>query len=481
MAIITPRSQREAQKDTRDLSAKFSDAFGKGLNAYQQYQQDKKIDSVLKNAGFDVEGLPAEYKAKAFEGLINERKIRAEYGFKGRNEQAKFDLENQQNQVGINFANKLGLDIPKGTDPNIVKAAVIKRLEQMGAREVVQPFLEQVYNEGQELVQQNASQDFASTIGGQKQRLPGFMDQLNNGGQQRTDLQQEIAPLETLSRNAPKSSRPGSKLSEEVHRLANVPDKLIASIPDASQRTLAQRQKEAAQKQISDEERLNFEREQAKKEPFESEASKLAAKASSETRGNIVREYEAALSSNLRIDKMIKKAESGELSTPLMVKTLDFLGWPLSVLNNPTTEEYAKLQNDYVRDVSSIFPGAIKNFEIESYLKTIPQLLNSDKGKILVGNNIKLLNKGKIIKYNAMVEILKENDGVTPRNLDIAINDRVRDQMADLKERFSNNTHDALDLNGPTISMLDEQGTFYDIPTKDIQKALDKGLKLPNE
>jgi len=221
--------------------------------------------------------------------------------------------------------------------------------------------------------------------------------------------------------------------------------------------------------------------EELKPSMFESESSKLAAKSSSEHRDTVVREYEGAKSSEMRIDKMMKKAESGQLSTPLMVKSLEYVGLPLSILNNPQTEEYAKLQNDYVRDVSTIFPGAIKNFEIESYMKTIPQLLNSDEGKILVGKNIKLLNEAKILKYQAMEQILKENNGVVPRNLDIAINDRTRDQMEDIKERFVNGVHESLDLSGPKVAMRDETGVLYDIPIRDIEKAIEAGLNIYNE
>jgi len=220
---------------------------------------------------------------------------------------------------------------------------------------------------------------------------------------------------------------------------------------------------------------------QEKPSMFEDEASKLAAKSSSEYRDKVVREYEGAVSSDLRIDKMMKKAESGQLSTPLMVKTLEFAGLPLSILKNPTTEEYAKLENDYVRDVTSIFPGAIKNFEIESYLKTIPGLLNSDEGKILVGKNVKLTNQAKIIKYKAAEQILKENKGVPPRNFDMAVNDRIRDQMEDLKEKFMENTHEALNLAGPKITMKDSDGNVYDIPSYDLENAMNDGLMIDNE
>jgi hypothetical protein len=221
--------------------------------------------------------------------------------------------------------------------------------------------------------------------------------------------------------------------------------------------------------------------EEQKPSMFESESSKLAAKSSSEYRDRIVKEYEGAVASDMRLDKMIDKAKSKKLPTPLMVKTLDVFGLPLSILNNPEGEEYAKLQADYVRDVSTIFPGAIKNFEIESYMKTIPGLINSDEGKILIGENLKIRNEAYKMKYQAMKEILKENGGVPPRNLDIAINDRTQDKMQSLSERFRQNVHDSLDLSGPKITMVDSDGRLYDIPSREIESAINEGLNIYNE
>jgi hypothetical protein len=179
----------------------------------------------------------------------------------------------------------------------------------------------------------------------------------------------------------------------------------------------------------------------------------------------------------------MKHAAGGKLSTPLMVKTLDFVGLPLSILKNPITEEYSKIEHDYVRDVTTIFPGVIKNFEIESYLKTIPGLLNSDEGKLLVGKNVKLINEGKKIRYDALNEILKENKGVPPRNIDMIINDRIRDKMNDIAERYTDNVHQALDLSGPKIAMIDENGDIFDIPSYDLEKAMnsESGLRIYNE
>lgn len=221
--------------------------------------------------------------------------------------------------------------------------------------------------------------------------------------------------------------------------------------------------------------------EQEKPTQFESEADKLAAQSSSKYRDKLAAEYEGAQASTNRLKKMTDQAKSGKLSTPLMVKTLDYLGIPLGVLHNPDTEQYKKLESDFVKDVTNLFPGTIKNFEIESFMKTIPSLMNSDEGKVLVADSLMLMDEAKIIKYDAMKEILKENNGVVPRNLDMAVNDRTRDQMQDIKEKFLNTVHTSLDKSGQKIKMVDDKGNRYDIPVRHLQRSIDKGLKVSNE
>ena len=241
----------------------------------------------------------------------------------------------------------------------------------------------------------------------------------------------------------------------QIYRDANVPEE------EARRRSLTDSPTTAR----------NYFNKTQEKPVFEEEGAKLAAKASAETRDEIVREYNGALTSNARLNRQIKLAGTDKLPTPLMVATLKSIGLPLAVLANPEAEEYEKIETDHVRDISKVFPGQIKNFEIETYLKTIPGLLNSDKGKEILANNVKTLNEAKILRYNALKEILKENGGKLPPNVDIEINDRIGDKLTELAERYEKGITEDVEPYLPTVPMVDEQGNEYDIPYTKIQEA----------
>ena len=173
---------------------------------------------------------------------------------------------------------------------------------------------------------------------------------------------------------------------------------------------------------------------------YEPESDKIEAKRSADFADTVVKEFQGAEASKVRLAQMETAANSGNLPTPTMVKTMDVLGIPIGVLGNPLAEAYEKNVNEYIKDVSNYFPGQIRVAEIEPYMKTIPTLLNSDDGKKIIIRNQQLINRAKESTYQAYKDILKENNGRKPRNLDVEILERtsgLRDQLSEeLKENF---------------------------------------------
>ena len=159
---------------------------------------------------------------------------------------------------------------------------------------------------------------------------------------------------------------------------------------------------------------------------FEPESEKLEARRVVDVADRIVQDYEGAEASKNRLAQMEVAAKSGVLPSPAMMKTMDKFGIPLSVFANPASEAYEKNVNEYIKDVSKYFPGQIRVSEIEYYMKAIPTLMNSDEGKLLIIENQQLLNSQKEAAYEAYKEILKENKGKKPRNLDVEILERTR-------------------------------------------------------
>lgn len=206
---------------------------------------------------------------------------------------------------------------------------------------------------------------------------------------------------------------------------------------------------------------------------FETEAEKLEAKRVSDLAGEISNDFQSAQSEDMRLDRMEALDEKGNLSTPFMVKTLQTFNMPLGVLSNPDSEEFAKLEAEFLRDVRQVFPGGrITNYEIQAYLKGVPNLLNSAEGRRSIIRNRRLINDAKKARYNAYKEILKEHGGRKPPNLDIMIQERTSAEMARISDEFRNNIQSTTEMFQQPIRMRDKNGRIYNIPPNKIEQAL---------
>lgn len=104
----------------------------------------------------------------------------------------------------------------------------------------------------------------------------------------------------------------------------------------------------------------------------------------------------------------------------------------------PDAEEFEKLTAEFTRGVREVFGSRISNFELENYLAMVPKLENTDAGKLQIIKNIKSANKAAELKFKAMKDIIKENNGMRPLDLEFQVEERIGDQLNKLAKDFVN-------------------------------------------
>jgi len=211
---------------------------------------------------------------------------------------------------------------------------------------------------------------------------------------------------------------------------------------------------------------------------FEPESEKLEAKRVAELATEIENDFKSAQSENIRLGRMEKLDEKGTLSTPAMVKTLNTLGLPIGILSNPDSEEFVKLEADYLRDIRQVFQGRVTNYEVQAFLKGIPSLMNTPEGKRAIIRNRRLINDAKQLRYDAYKDILKENQGRKPPNMGIMIEERIQEGMSDIEEKFREGVNEQNDKFQQPIRMIDPQGRIVNIPPNQIEAAMNAGAKF---
>lgn len=183
--------------------------------------------------------------------------------------------------------------------------------------------------------------------------------------------------------------------------------------------------------------------------PKLSEKQQLAAdKETKEYFDTTSKAYKGAKEGNIRLDRMIELIKGGNLNWPSLASFIDtvdkgipipfagHIGIPLHFVESKDTHEFRKLSSDFIKGAKDIFGGRVTNLDLESFLKTIPNVSQSDDGKVAVIRNMRLFNSAALIRKKAMDEIINENGGERPKNLEQLVEERSSDQLDALADKF---------------------------------------------
>lgn len=71
---------------------------------------------------------------------------------------------------------------------------------------------------------------------------------------------------------------------------------------------------------------------------------------------------------------------------------------------SPESQLYVKTINDFITKAKEIFPGRVTNFDLEAFMKRLPQLSNSPEGRKLILKQMELTNKIAFLRDEALKE-----------------------------------------------------------------------------
>jgi len=242
----------------------------------------------------------------------------------------------------------------------------------------------------------------------------------------KTNIKQQQEPIQ---RGATKSLQPLTPAQKIAANPYETPQEKLAK------RKMEQQEKQFQQKEKREERKLShIQQREIDKEtlPVYTEISK---------------EAKAAKANDMRLNRMEKLINKGDLTnskwaavlhglehTPVIGKVAS------SILKastyKPDTLEFEKLTYDFLKDAKSVFGSRLTNFDVDSYLKTLPNLTLSDVGKKRVIQNLKLFNKAAEIRKKTMDEIIYKNEGLRPRNLDSLVDKIASKELDSLAEEF---------------------------------------------
>lgn len=241
--------------------------------------------------------------------------------------------------------------------------------------------------------------------------------------QQVLDEQQQIKPQQQEQRQQPMTKTEVMAMrSEQKEREKQERERIKAE--------------EKAKKEMTKEQRIEQNKIEKDNEPFIEEMRKAR---------NASKYVEPRL---LRQEKLIKTGKLPAAATHNFLKFLGSLPHHLTgsdidftFAEGASAVEFEKLSKEYMKFLKDYFGSRVLQIDVENFLKTIPDLSQTDKGKWRVIQNMKAFGAVGKIKSKAMDDIIEENGGVQPRNLERLVEKRTQAEVDNIFDQFIQGTY----------------------------------------
>jgi hypothetical protein len=179
----------------------------------------------------------------------------------------------------------------------------------------------------------------------------------------------------------------------------------------------------------------------------------------------VVKEGKVAAHDDKILDRIDTLLEKGDLGNPIINSLLDTgsLAIDLNSLKTADAQELDKLSVEFLKGAKEIFGARITDLDVKTFLKSIPNSAQSKEGMNRVITNMRIANAAKKLRPEAMTEIIAENDGQRPRDLEIQIEKRITPELDRLSAEFRANAQ-AMELEAeknPKAKKSNAQGKKY--------------------
>lgn len=176
------------------------------------------------------------------------------------------------------------------------------------------------------------------------------------------------------------------------------------------------------------------------------------------------------------LSQMENLINNGKLTNPVIAKLADKFG--VVGLLDPKSQQFNALSIGFLKDAKNIFGARVTNYDLQTYLDKIPRLVQTDQGKKALIDNFKTLGKASKLKKQAANEIIKQNGGIPPIDLEERVEEKVAPEMEKLASEFNKSFIESSRSPSGKIRMRNPNGQLGEVSESDVQKAIQKGYSL---
>lgn len=146
---------------------------------------------------------------------------------------------------------------------------------------------------------------------------------------------------------------------------------------------------------------------------------------------------QSAESDLAQLSKLEKLSDANKLPNDMVYKFLDTMGLSdVGSLIGADAQEFNKIITDMSTKIKDKYGARITNFELGTFLRSLPSLLQDPQGRKQIIKDLKLMLSIPQERYKAMREIMKENGGVPPLDIADQVEDRVDSFKKDIFSKY---------------------------------------------
>ena len=157
-------------------------------------------------------------------------------------------------------------------------------------------------------------------------------------------------------------------------------------------------------------------------------------------------------------------------------------------------EEYVKIINDFTTQAKDSYGSRVTNFDLQQFMKRLPTLANSEEGRELIIDRMRVQVEADKAYYDALQKVYKHygQGKITPEDAEDLAQQISDSQIEELRNRAAEIDEEMNQLAGEgsrknreqtppqgTVLLLDPNGNPLHVPQEDVQRLLSLGARLP--
>jgi len=141
--------------------------------------------------------------------------------------------------------------------------------------------------------------------------------------------------------------------------------------------------------------------------------------------------------------KRLKELETEGVMGPGRAKlneslgALPYIGGIFTGRIDSTSQEFAKIVQEFQRGMKQVYGGRITNSELTEFMKSVPTLMNDKAGRERIYKNMEYMYRGMELPLELKQGIIQKNGGRVPADVDAQVEMKMGKKLDQYAEKFN--------------------------------------------